>query len=87
MLKGELISFESRSVRADGDGLRVEGDLTLHGTTRPLGFDVRMTRDGTLGATAVIKQTDWGMKPYSTLFGALKVADEVAVSIDARLGA
>ena len=74
-------------MRADGDGLTVEGDLTLHGTTRPLGFDVAMTGDGTLGATAVIKQTDWGMKPYSTLFGALKVVDEVEVSIDARLGA
>jgi hypothetical protein len=34
----------------------------------------------------VIKQTDWGMKPYSTLFGALKVVDEVEVSLDARLG-
>ena len=33
VLKGERISFESKSVRADGDGLRVEGDLTLHGTT------------------------------------------------------
>jgi polyisoprenoid-binding protein YceI len=87
VLKGEQISFESKSVRADGDGLRVEGDLTLHGTTRPLGFDVAMTGDGMLGATAVIKQTDWGMKPYSTLFGALKVVDEVEVSIDARLGA
>jgi len=87
VLRGEQISFESTSVRADGDGLRVEGDLTLHGTTRPLGFDVAMTGDGTLGATAVIKQTDWGMKPYSTLFGALKVVDEVEVGIDARLGA
>jgi polyisoprenoid-binding protein YceI len=86
VLKGERISFESKSVRTDFDGLRVEGDLTLHGTTRPLGFDVAMTSEGTLGATAVIKQTDWGMKPYSTLFGALKVVDEVAVSIAARLG-
>lgn len=87
VLRGEQISFESKSVRANGDDLRVEGDLTLHGTTRPLGFDVATTGDGRLGATAVIKQTDWGMKPYSTLFGALKVVDEVEVSIDARLGA
>jgi polyisoprenoid-binding protein YceI len=85
VLKGEQISFESTSVRAEGDGLRVDGDLTLHGTTRPLGFDVTVTGDGTLGATAVIKQTAWGMKPYSTLFGALKVVDEVEVIIDARL--
>ncbi len=35
--------------------------------------------------TAVVKQTEWGMKPYSALFGALKVADEVRVEIDAAL--
>jgi hypothetical protein len=29
----------------------------------------------------VIRQTEWGIKPYSTLFGALKVADEVAVEV------
>ena len=35
--------------------------------------------------SAVVTQTEWGMKPYSALFGALKVADEVRVEIDARL--
>ena len=35
--------------------------------------------------TAVVKQTDLGMKPYTALFGALKVADEVRVEIDAAL--
>ena len=32
-------------------------------------------------ATARIA-TDWGIKPYSTLFGALKVADEVEIVLD-----
>ena len=41
--------------------------------------------DGDLSAVAVVKQTDWGMKPYSALFGALKVADEVVVWIKAAL--
>ena len=39
--------------------------------------------DGWLSASAVRKQTAWGIKPYSTLFGALKVADEVEVTLDA----
>ena len=34
---------------------------------------------------AVVKQTEWGMKPYTALFGTLKVADEVRVEIDAGL--
>jgi polyisoprenoid-binding protein YceI len=86
VLKGQRVSFRSTSVQQDGDGLRVEGDLTLVGATHSLAFDVRLT-DGTVSAAAVIKQTAWGIKPYSTLFGALKVVDEVEVSIEARLPA
>ena len=41
--------------------------------------------DGTVSAVAVVKQTDFGMKPYSALFGALKVADEVKVTLAATL--
>jgi len=38
-----------------------------------------------LTGSAQVKQTDWRMKPYSALFGTLKVADVVEVSIDATL--
>lgn len=34
---------------------------------------------------ATVKQTDWGMKPYSALFGTLRVIDEVGGEIDAML--
>ena len=33
----------------------------------------------------MVTQTDFAIKPYSTLFGALKVADEVQVALDAAL--
>ncbi len=78
------ISFRSTSVAAEGDALAVTGDLTLVGTTAPLSFDLALT-DGRVQGVAVVRQTDWGMKPYTALFGALKVADEVRVEIDARL--
>ena len=42
---------------------------------------------GALSATAVVTQTHWGMKPYSALFGALKVKDEVEVVLEGRLDA
>ena len=63
----------------------MQGDLTLLGTTRPLAFDVTVGDGGALAAVAVVKQSDWGMKPYSALFGALKVVDEVEVEIDVHL--
>jgi polyisoprenoid-binding protein YceI len=87
VLKGDRIAFRSTGVgpTAGTAGLRVEGELTLCGETHPLAFDVEITGDGGLAATAVVKQTDWGLKPYSGLFGALRVVDEVEVALEAAL--
>jgi polyisoprenoid-binding protein YceI len=87
VLKRQEITFRSTSVEPRGDGLRVGGNLTLMGRSGPLAVDVALAADGTLTAGATVRQTDWGMKPYSTLFGALKVADEVVVGLTANLPA
>jgi YceI-like domain len=84
VLKRQGIAFRSTGAEATGDGLHVTGDLTLRGATRPIAFDLAIA-GGRLTGSAVVKQTDWGMKPYTALFGALKVADEVRVEIDAAL--
>ncbi len=55
------------------------GRLTLNGQTHPL--PVELTAGG---ARATIRQSGWGMKPYSALFGTLKVADEVIVEARPR---
>ena len=84
VLKRQDISFRSTAVEAEGDGarLRVTGDLTLAGTTHPVEFDLVVDDAGKLSGTAVITQSLWGMKPYSALFGALKVADDVEIVLD-----
>jgi hypothetical protein len=41
--------------------------------------------DGTITGSASFKQSDWGIKPYSALFGALKVNDEVNVVVEGKL--
>ena len=84
VLKREPITFRSTSVATSGDGLRVEGELTLRGATAPIAFDLALA-DGRLKGGATVKQTAWKIKPYSALFGALKVVDEVAVELDAAL--
>jgi polyisoprenoid-binding protein YceI len=81
VLKRQEITFRSSAVEPNRDGLHVQGDLTLLGQTRPLAFDVAFGADGAISAVAVVRQTAWGMKPYSTLYGALKVVDEVEVSL------
>jgi polyisoprenoid-binding protein YceI len=85
VLKGQAITFRSTGVTDRDRRLSVQGELTMAGTTRPLAFDLDVGDDGSLRAVAVVKQSDWGMKPYSALFGALKVADDVRVEIDAGL--
>ncbi len=84
ILKRNDIRFRSTDAQRTDGGLAVRGDLTLVGTTRPIAFDLALTGDRVTG-TAVVTQTAWGIKPYSALFGALKVADEVRVEIDAAL--
>ncbi len=86
VLKGTAIAFRSREVsQAHDGGLFVSGALELAGATHPISFDLQIGDDGQVSGSAVVKQNEWGMKPYTALFGTLKVADEVHVSIDGRL--
>jgi polyisoprenoid-binding protein YceI len=84
VLHGQSITFRSTAVQVDDSRLSVEGELTLVGTARPIAFELAVA-DGTVSGSVVVKQSDWGITPYSTLFGALKVADEVEIVVDARL--
>jgi polyisoprenoid-binding protein YceI len=82
VLRRQEISFRSTSVEADGDTLRAKGDLTIAGNTQPIEFELVSGAGGELSGSAVVTQTAFGMKPYSALFGALKVKDEVEVVLD-----
>jgi polyisoprenoid-binding protein YceI len=88
ILKQMAIEFRSTAVQSTADGSRigVQGELTLVGQSRPIAFDLTVGDDGKLSGSTVVKQTNWGITPYSTLFGALKVGDEVKVVIDASSG-
>jgi polyisoprenoid-binding protein YceI len=85
VLKGEPIAFRSDSIEAADRGrrLRVRGDLEIGRQRHPVGFELSIGPEDKLTGGATIKQTDWGIEPYSGLFGALKVADEVEVVVEA----
>lgn len=85
VLKKKDITFQSSSVEPAGEGLKVSGDLEMGGKTKPISFDVSES-GGTVTGSATFKQSDWGIKPYSALFGALKVNDEVTVVVEGKLG-
>jgi len=71
--------FRSSSVRETGDGaIEVTGDLTLHGTTRSIRFITSPVLDGgwlTASAEIDFLQSDFGIKPYSAMLGAVKNRD------------
>ncbi|MET0556137.1 MAG: YceI family protein, partial [Vicinamibacteria bacterium] len=84
----DSIRFTSRTVagRALPDGvfdLRLEGELELHGVKGPVTVPVRVRRgaDGTLSAegTAVVRQTDFGIKPVSVA-GVVNVKNELGLT-------
>lgn len=85
VLKKQAIAFRSTSVERRDGGLAVAGELELVGTTAPIEFHLSVGDDGALSGSATVKQTNWGMKPYSALFGALKVNDEVEVVVDGKV--
>ncbi len=84
VLKAQAISFTSSSVEDTDGGLKISGDLEMGGKTKAITFELSES-DGSLSGSAAVNQTDWKIKPYSALFGALKVNDEVKVVVDAKL--
>ena len=74
------IRFESTEVVARGEGYTVEGQLQLYGRSRAIQFEVRP--DGRRWVTEVtIHQPDFGIKPYTAAFGALKIKPDVRVRV------
>ena len=84
VLKGTPIEFRSSEVREAAGGLSVSGELSLHGRQAPVTFDLAMDDDGRVSGSATVTQSAFGIKPYSALFGALKVADDVTVLIEGK---
>lgn len=75
------IRYEGRiNERAESRG-RAEGQLTLHGVTRPLHAEAER-EGGRWRATLDLHQPDFGITPYSAMLGALKIQPRVQVVFD-----
>jgi polyisoprenoid-binding protein YceI len=87
VLGGRPVRFRSSDVRLVDDGrrLRVEGELSMAGSVRPLIVELTVEDGGAVSGTIPLSQSDWGIKPYRGIMGALKVRDEVEIVIEARL--
>lgn len=74
------IAFRSTTVTREGGEARIAGELTLHGTTRPVSFVAR--DDGERWRAEVrLDQRAFGIRPFSAMLGTLKVKPEVLVRV------
>jgi polyisoprenoid-binding protein YceI len=89
--KYQKVTFKSVSVsdvkQTGGDAYSfvVNGDLSLHGVTKRIAVPVAATvTPQQLRATGkyTLKQSDYGIKPYSAAGGTIKVKDEVVVNFN-----
>jgi polyisoprenoid-binding protein YceI len=81
------IRYQADDIEETGDGYRLSGTLEIHGKSRMREIDVAVADLGDswrLSCEADVRQTDFGIKPYSMLMGAMKVADDVVVSLTAE---
>ncbi|UPG93983.1 YceI family protein [Luteibacter aegosomatissinici] len=85
--KYPTVTFKSTKVAAAGKGkLKVTGDLTVHGVTKPVTLDVTLNKVGPnpmmkvqaigFDATATIKRSDFGVGAYVP-----NVSDEIKIRI------
>jgi polyisoprenoid-binding protein YceI len=86
ILRGAAIELRTTGCEAAPAGVTsIRGELTLAGATRPVAFKLAAGADGRVSATVPVVQSQWGIKPYRGLMGALKVRDDIEVVVDARL--
>lgn len=95
--KFPTLSFKSTRLEAAGNGrLRMAGDLTIHGVTRPVVFDVTgptppITDPGGsqrvgASATTTVNRKDFGLLWNKALdAGGVLVSDEVAITVDLEM--
>lgn len=77
-------TFRSSEIDRDGDTLRLVGTLQIAGRSGQQTVDVHVGPDGVaqrITAEAAVRHSDFGIKQYSMLMGAMKVADEVQVTL------
>ncbi len=80
------VNFASEAVEKTDAGYRLTGTLQIRGTSRDHEIDLRTEDLGEswrMSAESTVRQSDYGVKPYSLFMGSLRVADDVSISFTA----
>ena len=85
ILGSSQISFESSDVKVDNGSMNVSGNLSVAGSSNSISVPLTVGDDGTVRGSVKLSQSDYGIKQFKALMGALKVSDQVEVHIEAKL--
>ncbi|MDR3654859.1 MAG: YceI family protein [Mycobacterium sp.] len=80
------IRFAADNITDTDDGYRLSGKLHIKGKSRDHVIDLRTEDLGDswrMSAESTVRQSDYGVKPYSLLMGSMQVTDDVSVSFTA----
>jgi polyisoprenoid-binding protein YceI len=93
--KFPTITFKSTKItKGEGNALKAEGDLTIHGVTKPVVLNVEYTPETLAGgktvrgltATTKINRKDFGLNWNRTIeAGGVMVGEEVSITVEAEL--
>src|SRR6201986_2667849 len=94
--KYPTITFKSKKITKDGDGLKVIGDLTIHGVTKEVVLNVEGPTEeqkdpyGNIrvgaSATTKIKRSDFGLTWNAALeTGGIMLGDDLKIELDVSL--
>lgn len=80
------IRFTTEAIAQTGNGYRLTGKLHIRGKSREHVIDLHTEDLGAawrISADTTVRQSNYGVKPYSLLMGSIRVADEVSVAFTA----
>lgn len=80
------IRYTSDVIEHTGDGYRLTGTLQIRGAARNHVIDLGAEDLGEawrLSVETTVRQSDYGIKPFSLLMGSVQVADDVSLSFTA----
>jgi polyisoprenoid-binding protein YceI len=77
----KFVSTSVQPVAGNPDHYQVDGNLTLHGVTHPVGMSVSLA-GGHYTGKAILKQTDFGITPIKIAGGAIRVKNPVEIDFE-----
>jgi polyisoprenoid-binding protein YceI len=87
------MTYRSTGLRPNGEDYVLEGELTLHGVTRPVSLELEVTGSGPdayggtrvgFSATGRINRRDFGIDITLPLDGGVVVADKIEIQLDVQ---